>query len=677
MLRLATYAHRVYLATPTDRRLMDHARGQLVPAGPEEQVRQDVVRSLIEHYDYPRDALFTEEMVVTASARRRADVLVDLPARPAHAVTLLPADQTTEVDRPYSLLREEARGATAVPFARFPAIPDAFRWHVDGRAIEIRTLGCGVCGLNVAVYGKVLTPIEGLPSWIAIDLLGYGRRPNEVSLARQWGLENVEATNPATDAFVEFAGVLTTPRCDMDGGIAREPRAGFAVAYPGDAPYGVLCELHAPSGADSDFEIVRAALEWLPVYQTEDGLWAYRDSLNELRPGDEVVVVDEGPSLVGRVVRADQATVTVLIEGRELVARRDLSLGEPFLAGRSAPLDPRAAVTRSGPRQRRNRTFIVVECKRPGLSCSEEIKQQGLAYARELDAHYLVLTTGGPGRGAACWTETYALAKDSVRRVDDIPKYEQAVSVEAFAVAAVPDEVPHLQLPRNAGPDVVQAHARTRRCIGTDTPFDLWLALLQLDDVLLASTPYFSKPVDAFGVTFAEDRGPTYHDPGNASGGRFGGRFRDFLVRFTSGEEVIFGLAVQSTAKSVQHAKWGNRRGRTTLTACLAVGGTYQPILQAALDECIEVAPSAVRLWHSGAATAGQGALPIARVLDFVREREPRLIQSNRVQLGTLPATSTPSFAEIADVLGRLARYTELRRDLKEAVRGERRARRK
>src|SRR5512140_2957738 len=122
-MRLNTYDHRVY-KSPQGIRLMCYARGQLVPDGPEEHVRQNVLRSLVEVYGYPRRALLAEEPVARGTRnRRRADVLVELPTREvtehkAHVVPTPPTGANTWADYD-ELVRAAAQQLADVPGLRF------------------------------------------------------------------------------------------------------------------------------------------------------------------------------------------------------------------------------------------------------------------------------------------------------------------------------------------------------------------------------------------------------------------------------------------------------------------------------------------------------------------------------------------------------------------------------
>jgi hypothetical protein len=108
------------------------------------------------------------------------------------------------------------------------------------------------------------------------------------------------------------------------------------------------------------------------------------------------------------------------------------------------------------------------------------------------------------------------------------------------------------------------------------------------------------------------------------------------------------------------------------LAACLADAGVYHPVLEASLEDVLQVNRDGIHLWHSGKATVGKGALRISRVLDFVREHQPTWGVRDRVPLGRVRVGSPEQHGDVRDMLGRIARYVELRAKLKDAVRKER-----
>jgi hypothetical protein len=219
----------------------------------------------------------------------------------------------------------------------------------------------------------------------------------------------------------------------------------------------------------------------------------------------------------------------------------------------------------------------------------------------------------------------------------------------------------------------VWLRARARHAIGLDVPREQWISILRLDDLLHARTPFSTEGYAAFGVSILEDRGLIYHSPGNPSGGEFPGRYRDFLVRTPEGEDVIFGLRVSDTQKTVNHPTWGNRKGRSYLMACLSYQAAYEPVLEYDLSRYARFEPDRIELWHSGRATVGKGAVKNSQVLELVRERCPELVRESKVYLGAVPLRPAPRWEEVREWVARMAAYVVARHEMKLSVRKRRR----
>jgi hypothetical protein len=344
----------------------------------------------------------------------------------------------------------------------------------------------------------------------------------------------------------------------------------------------------------------------------------------------------------------------------------------PFLAGRtSPPVDGEAAaVSGAQPWPDELSPFIVVECKAPSISFSEEVVGQATGYARRLGAPYVLVTNGIE---AGCWWRPYLLSEDGPEPypLTELPTYEEVSTGVSHTVRSLPSQPEHLFLvdAPEQRPATTLLHARARGIVGADTPFDLWAPILQLDDLLAWPKAYFLDPHEAFGVEFLEDQGPRFHSPGNPSGGQYPGRYRDFLVRSSAGV-IVFGLGLSATLKTENDPRYGTRPGRTLLVVCLAEAGVYHPILECSVETEMRVQPQSIVLTHSGAATVGKGAVPRSTVVDYVATREPRLVGANgRLELGSVPRRSQAEWTDLSDAFGRLARYALLRHSFKNEVR--------
>ena len=684
MRRLRSFDHRVY-RTPDGRRLMGYARAQLVPDGPEEYVRQDVLRTLVEEYGYPRLALLAEEPVARGTKnRRRADVLVELPSK-AHRqhrarVGQPKKGQPDEVP-PYSntVATLEARlgGKGGI---RFVATPDEMDLTVDGESVRCRMLGYKEEDHALSLWLKPPRAVQGLPDEFGIHVLGWGMTSEERRIAGPLGLDQEEYTDPDRETFSDDCGFLFDLDVELDvssgGCIPKSSDAGWMVLRPiWTNQFGALAYIDVATDEWSAF--LRERIPHWPGFPVGEGNVAYRDDLESLDAGDQVYVALDGfDRFVPGVVKAaakDEVSVDCK-EGPVISAKRSLvDPQQPFLLGRVESARGDDVALEGGAEDRGKwKTFIVVECKAPTVSFSEEIKEQGLHYAKVRGAQYLVLTNGR-------WTVSYYLANGEVTEVEEIPDYEAALSNDDFEVSRLKPDPPHVPLPPDADdrPDAVRLHARYRACIGADVPRALWQPILVVDDALQAPEQYVDQAFSGYGVTIAEDLGLRWHEPGNVAGGTFPGLYRDFLLSTPKRKELIFGLRVSQSLKTRGHKSWGNRTGISHLTCCLSFGAVYQPVLEYRLNRFIKVDAKAIRFWHSGAATVGKGAVKNAVVVDFIESRQPALVDEGRIDLGAIPNSSGAGWDDIKDWVARMAGYVLLRHEFKEKVRAKRRRRTK
>lgn len=652
-------------------RLLDPIRNQLVPKTPEEMVRQQVVHTLISVYGYPPASLSTETLVERGSKdRRRADIVVRLGQRCARPRVSEWLEEDPD-ELPYSAKLAAARVAIPDVEVSFFDVPDEFELDVDGAPIRCRTLGFDGSPTGILLHARPVDPRASLPAVLSLEVAGWARQPPEAKVAARWAIPDV-LPGENEHVFVEGIYALTSPECPVYGGLSTDGTTGLFLTAPAGQAYCVLG--FARLSEEMADRGLKRLLSALPSLELADGQHAYRHGLDRMRIGDRVHVVSPQTDefATGSVVSFSETEVVIRdLAGNRLTAQRTPSMKHTFLAGRVEPPeegepDAPASVHPEHP-------FIVVECKAPGVSFSDEVVQQALGYAESLGAPY-VLTTNGIDEAA--WWRPFLLADGGVEPLHDLPRYLDAISSERHAVKALPPVLPYLAVVDSPErhPMTTLLHARTRDAIGADTPFELWAPLLQLDDLLSHDAAYFEQPTTAFGVEFLEDHGLHHHSSGNAGGGTFSGRYRDFLIR-VGDETVLFGLRVAATLKAVRDSRYGNRAGRSLLLGCVADGATYHPVLEASVEKELVLSPTTMHLHHSGAITVGKGAVARATMIAFVEEREPRLVRQGRIDLGCMPRTSRAAWEDVAEAFGRLARYTTLRHAFKKQVRATRASR--
>lgn len=670
------YDNRVY-QTLEGRRLSGYVRAGFFPDHPEERVRQSVLRSLVDHYGYPRSSLLAEEPVARGTKNRgRADILVELPKRfgPVPAIEVVGAESASSESVGYTERREWVAKRLHGSGIEVFELPKHCPLNMDGEMVDGRPLGFSVEGSGWALWCSAKG--EGRPFELGFLVSGdYVARP-ERRLVKQLALPKLAMEKGASQELFDQCNLVFG--LDFELGVelvdvrTRKAEHGWMLVRPSWSWLGVL--VHADTSGEQwrDFSSTRL-FDHIRAIPLDEARIAYRVSLDGLARGDHVYVIGGGHDhREGVVTGVDGSRHQVRMDDGERLAlgtRPDAVKGA-FIVGRTTDPDAdgveAAAEARPG---EPTRTFIVVECKAPGVQLTTEVLNQGLRYARARGATLLVLANGDDAK-------SYLLRGDEApEELEDIPEYEAATSSEAYAVRRVAERSRrHVPLPEGAQElgDLLRLHVRDRGdVVGVRTPSELWHPILAIDDLLRSATALFEGEEAGCGCVLTEDLGLRYHEPGNVVGS-FPGHYRDLLMRTIGGEELVFGLKVNSYALGV--GKTGKPvGGRTALYGCISTGATYHPVLALQLDKFLERRAGRWRLWHSGRGTIGRGATSSAKIRGFVAEHEPGLVEGDRVELGSFPADTVLTWRDVCDLILRLGRYTLLRHLMKERARRKRR----
>jgi hypothetical protein len=608
MNRLRSYEHTI-VQTVDGPRLIDHARGRPVAAGPEEHVRQDVLLSLEREYGYPLASLLAEERIARGTGnRRRADVLVELPAASVigHRLEVLPS--ASHVDGIADRI-SELGSLLDSPALRIVACPWAVTLRVDGGDITWRCLGFVDCRGGIALaMADDTAPGRGLPPVVNLRVLGYRPTPLDRGVAERLELPHHEFDSAANKRFSETATQALAPRfCrsfnagvnydqGIGGGQSHDGRRGFLVLFadPRDA-YGALVEI-----------------------DTDHPAW---------------------PALSARLCSMEQG-IDSESHLHDTVWRRAVKLDVP------------------------TRTLMVVECKAPDIGDSVQILDQGLDYARTRHAQYLVVTGGT----SCTWTRSYWLGDGEPRAIEDIPDYASVIGGSTHRVRAVPDAPPHLNLPDDAEtrPDALLLHASTRDCVGADLASSHWSAVLRIDDALSDPSFDFAPQLTDLGFSLIEDRGLRWHETTHAAG-RIPARYRDLVLSTPDGDVVLFGATVRALRVVRNHDIWGNKHSRSALMGATAHSAGIRNEIEYDLGRgTFAAGRRLLHFEHDGKMAVGRGgSVSNRQVVEYVRERQPALVQGGRVVLGEIDASARPSADSLRRFLARFCAYTMIRRRMK------------
>ncbi|MAT26102.1 MAG: hypothetical protein CMN31_10680 [Sandaracinus sp.] len=676
MKRLKSYRHRTF-QTPSGRRLLGYARGQLVLARPEELVRQDVIRSLVEEYGYPWDYVLSEEPIARGTAdRRRADVIVRLPRARIGTVSLHePArDEQRPDDRPSyerdaTRIRQLLSGFDSLEVL---AIPERFTAEVDGVHVELEPLGFEWCDLSFSLVARdCANALREAPPQLVFQLLGCGVTSAEQRIARELGMAQVTPTDPASDqltADVDELLELLGPEAWVTRGLSHDGFTGWVLVRHVDSHADVL--VRAETDSDEWAKGIYRAAESAPRLELPDGRVADRARLSSLETGARVAVeLADGSFVEGIVEEVLKRAARVRTSDGVIVATQELREGQAWLVGvveedqadsrprDEAPVDADDLAP-----------LLIVECKAPGVALTREVLRQGADYAETVGARFVTVTNGDAA-------QSFLRESGELTLVEDIPSYEEVLSrpeLEIARAAVSTPGVPPLPKAARSREGLTRLHARWRGVVGDDLDQRHWWPVLKLQDALIYATWPRVAPFRKHGVEILEDLGLRFHAAGNAGGGTWAGFYRDVLIRDPSGDERVMALMVMASQKTIEHPHWGNRRGRSQLIVALSRDARFESHLQADLGRSLEAEGDLLRLRHSGRMTAGRGGVKISEVLGHVSESVPDLVGGGRVELGRVPVGRAPEWEEAAEVLARIAAYITAREQLKAIVKARR-----
>jgi hypothetical protein len=414
-MRIPRYQHRTYEVAGREF-LRDLCRDILLLATPEEFVRQDVLRYMVEELGFPLAHLFAEVPIAGGRSNVRADILATLPKHvaPRIGVEVSRASVSPVVTKNecYSTragtMEQRLRGH---PYLHVLRMPDPAKLDVDGREVSVRLLGFESGGYSLVAVFEPLKKEEGLPALLRAYVGGWGRTPWEIGLAVRMGL--------------------------------------------------ALCVMHDEQQMMDFVDEVQAALG-------EDiAKWPFYDFrvFGEHRDCGLVILLATPADVFGVLAFYERPVMTPL--ARKETNIRALKEG----AEASGQEDPLGNVrTRRLPIT--GRPVAIIECKSPGIPVSEETFDQAFHYADKLAVPIVVCTNRLDTQvrvrqlaGSRSWINA-----------DRIPSYEELlgpgeISLQAAAITNIRS---NFDVGQRDKPAYMTLWARDRGFMGVDTPMELW-----------------------------------------------------------------------------------------------------------------------------------------------------------------------------------------------------------
>lgn len=298
-----------------------------------------------------------------------------------------------------------------------------------------------------------------------------------------------------------------------------------------------------------------------------------------------------------------------------------------------------------------NKTLLIVECKEPNVTLDGEPVRQLFGYNDILKSKYLLLTNGA---------DSYIFQKNESGSYDSImklPDYNEMIT--GINIQPIPFKKSVLSRPSVAemkNPDIIKQYKNDGMYVGVNTPDEKVPFILNLLWCFL-DTGYKAENISGYGVQIVKDYLTADMELTNVSGGRFPGRYRQFLVKDRFGDHVIVSFAVLGN-----YAESKTKGGYTSLVC--GVDRTSHSIarLELRMDASIEKYRNKTILFHNGIRSRKRAQTTI----DYIYGIYPELIKNNLVWLGEFDNNKLICMkdANVQDYILRLISYLLLRDEM-------------
>lgn len=199
--------------------------------------------------------------------------------------------------------------------------------------------------------------------------------------------------------------------------------------------------------------------------------------------------------------------------------------------------------------------------------------------------------------------------------------------------------------------------------IGQDTPKRLWPIIGELNNFLEAEEIDKNLPYTYGDITICEDIGSSLLNFGNASGAIFTTLYRGFIIKGLNGNDEICRIAINSVGRTVNHPKYGNRKGTTVLNVAVDnFDKASDHVLELCLDRWLKLTNKCFELWHDGRMSMIKSKI----VISYISEKAPQLIKDGGIYLGMLPMNMPINWEIARELLARILLYASIRKELRE-----------
>ena len=296
-------------------------------------------------------------------------------------------------------------------------------------------------------------------------------------------------------------------------------------------------------------------------------------------------------------------------------------------------------------------TYLIVECKEPSVNIDGEPIRQLFGYNDKLLSKFLLLTNG---RDSYIFQQSGDGGYDSVMK---LPKFSEMLAGKKLIIPSIKkSNFKRPSLKEMQSRECIKRYKDDGAYVGINTDDKLVPFILNLAWAFLDAEDKLPK-ISGYGVTIVKDNGIVYETLSNASGGKFSGYYRQFIVKDRKGETVIVSFLVSGTLAI------SDTKGGYTSLVC-GVNHASSPIarLELRFDACCEKKLFSTYLFHNGVRSRKK----CQTTIDYVYSICSQLVKDNRINLGTFPDNKLISTKDknVQDFILRLTSYVLLRDEM-------------
>ena len=322
-----------------------------------------------------------------------------------------------------------------------------------------------------------------------------------------------------------------------------------------------------------------------------------------------------------------QKVISYLIN--ELNVPEDMIVVEQHLSHYGVQSKKRADIVIHGVNKDNNLYPVaVIECKAPEVYLDEKAHNQMIDYCDLIDADYAMMING---IDQICYM--YSYKKKQYILLTELPNYKDMLDERycEWDIGELPPRIPFDKLQSFLEEEF---DACGENEYGEDisklTPMNIARPIFNLWEGLLDTR--VKMPKGDYGLfELIEDYGVRMLTYGNASGGKFFGPYRSFLIKINENVEFYsIGISTYSKAANPDNVK-------TCISVAHDDAKNAHHALQLVVDENLRVNGNRVDFYHHGRIAIGNmGSGKIEELRMFAEERYPKIISGNKFYLGSL-----------------------------------------